>query len=393
MAQSFVPEDTHVVCTMMTVTKPQQIKITQASNVNFKSKDKPLLTIGDNKISCSFACKAPASFWGGLQTLALGIAVGAAVVLTGGVAAGIILGACLASVAAGSIALWKIAHDCDATLDKKWMNPHNKVTFNKEKALLNRSYLQCPKGQGTLTIIMCPSLANEAAAYISSNNTDEVFIQMGSQFAMGFITSATAGWAAVAVGVSGAVTVGMYFVSDWIDKKELMDNTTSTVTTNVGETFISDFAQANIKANATQIKQVYGGAKLAAEGVAKNNPIYNGIGRAFMQKGVSEVQIQSAKKSIVQTTSKLVAEPGNLKNATKLFIEGVKEGNPIKEAFGKYAIGNNLSLAGLVANIGIGIWSGKVKNNLADEAEKKAHDLNEKDEAENNGISIMAKKV
>ncbi len=391
MAQSFVPEDTNVVCTMMTVPSPQQVKITQASNVLFKSKEKPLLTAWDNKISCSFACKSPASFWGGLQALAAGIAIGAAVVLTGGAALVVVGVACAVSVAAGCTALYKMAHDCDATLNIKWEKPHDKVKFNSEKALLNRSILQCPKGGGTLTIIMSPAIAKEAAEYICSNNTKEVFAKMGSQFAIGFITSFTGGMTTVATAVSGLVTVGMYFASDFIEEKKLLSDNTSNVATNVVGTFAAGIIEDNIVANATQIKQVAVGTKFYAEGLVKNNPIYKGIGGGLAIKGFEEAQRQSVKKSVTQTASKLLAEPGRLKETTKLVGEGIIEGNPIKAGFGKYFTMKNLSLAGLVANIGIGYFANDYMDDLAENTVKMRKEFDKQDM--NNGISIIAKEV
>lgn len=390
MAQSFVPQDTDVVCTMMTVPTPQQIKTTLPSNVLFKSKNQPLLTIGDNKISDSFTCKNTASFWGGLQALALGIAIGAAVVLTGGAAAVVIVAACATSIVAGGVGLYKMAHDCDATKSLEWDNGHDKVTFNGDKALLNQSILQCPKG-GRLTIIMNPVIAEKAADYISSNNNKEVLMKMGSQFVMGFITSFTGGMTVVATAVSGAVTMGMYIFTGWIGEKKLLSDNTSNIVANVGGEFASDIATDNIVANTKQLKQVAGGTKLAVKGVIKNNPLYKGMGQAVATKGIKEVQLQSLKKSITKTGSKLFAEPGKLKNATKLVAEGLIEGNPIKAGLGKYFTMKNLSLAGLVANIGIGYFAGGYTRDLEKETIEETDKFDKKDK--DNGISIIAKKV
>ena len=122
MAESYVPQDTMAICTMMTNGAPQMIKVaTTPSNVMYSTKKQAFLTMSDNKLGGSFACKKPAKFWGGLQTLALGIAIGAAIVLTGGAAAVVIVAACAVGVFAGGVALFKMAHDCDATTKKKWL--------------------------------------------------------------------------------------------------------------------------------------------------------------------------------------------------------------------------------------------------------------------------------
>lgn len=61
-----------------------------------------------------------------------------------------------------------------------------KFGFNRDFALLNRSFLDCPKG-GKITIIMDPVIAQKVADFITSNNTEEYLWQAGSQFVMGII--------------------------------------------------------------------------------------------------------------------------------------------------------------------------------------------------------------
>ncbi len=405
MAQSFVPEDTNVVCTMMTVPSPQQIKITQASNVLFKSKEKPLLTVGDNKISCSFACKSPASFWGGLQALAAGIAIGAAVVLTGGAALVVVGVACAVSVAAGCTALYKMAHDCDATLEKKWIKPHNRVTFNGEKALLNSSILQCPKGGGTLTIIMNPAIAKQAAEYISSNNNKEVLAQMGSQFVMGFITSATAGTSTIVVGVSGAITMGLYPLAECLG--ENYGKTAGNVPTNVTGAVVTDITEANVKANAKQLKLLAESAEMYwKEGILKDNPLAKGFAKFGAVKNLKDM-----KGVLPQNLTHNIGALKNAKDAAKVATEGLVEGNISRFKWGSLFTAENfksikidkLSLGSLLVNIGIGMISDNYEGNLATDTEDMRKKLDRKDNAEiqkkieegeiPNGVSIIAKEA
>lgn len=356
MAESYVPQDTTAVCTMMTNGAPQMIKITSPSNVMYGTKTQPYLTIIDTKLSGSFQCKAPAKFWGGLQALALGIAIGAAIVLTGGAAAVVIVAACAISVAAGGVALYKMAHDCDATLDVKWLDPHEKVRFNKEKAILNKSYLDCPK-KGKIIIIMDPVIAQKAADFISSNNNKEAMMQMGSQLVMGVITGVTAGASVVAVGVTGAITLGLYWPSETFgdtDFGSTNEGTASTISA-VGSDAIT--TGVGVGLSATHITSEIGGTII-------NSNVGNAVG------GLVQYGAGSATGNVSRS----------LEGALRNFIghRGLKADN--------YA--GYKGVAGFVANIAIGTFADKYENGLAAETGDKARDFNKSDAK--NGINVIA---
>ena len=204
MADSYVPQGTNVICTYMMSSSPQTAQSTRPYITIHESKNVPLLTIVDNKISGSLNCKSPTKFWGGLAMLAAGIAIGAAIVLTGGLAAAVVLGAFALSAGAGIMMGIKVAHACDSTLKVKWEQPNTTVFIQDEMAILNRSFLPCPNG-GMLNLIMDPVIAHEAARQISSNNNKEVAIQMSSQLVMGVISGLTMG----GIGVVGAVATAV----------------------------------------------------------------------------------------------------------------------------------------------------------------------------------------
>ncbi|WP_139422860.1 DUF4280 domain-containing protein [Chryseobacterium mulctrae] len=356
MAESYVPQDTTAVCTMMTNGAPQMIKITSPSNVMYSTKTQPFLTIIDTKLSGSFQCKAPAKFWGGLQALALGIAIGAAIVLTGGAAAVVIVAACAISVAAGGVALYKMAHDCDATLEKKWSLPHNKVRFNQEKAILNRSYLDCPK-KGKITIIMDPVVAQRAADFISSNNNKEAMMQMGSQLVMGVITGVTAGTSVVVVGVTGALTLALYTPSEAFGDTDFgssNEGTTSTISA-VGSDAVSAGVGAGL--SATRITSEIGGT------------ILNGNVGGILQ-GVGHEAVGRATGNMSQTAGGMLSR--------YIGHYGLKADN--------YA--GYKGIAGFVANIAIGTFADKYENSLAAETIEKAKDFNNSDAK--NGINVIA---
>ncbi|MET4084062.1 uncharacterized membrane protein (DUF485 family) [Pedobacter sp. UYP30] len=204
---SFIAEGTNVICTNMTNGSPLKIGLHHTSNVMYRSKSEPLLNKLDKKISASFSCKNTSKFWGGFAMLALGIAVGAllvvAIVATGG-AAGILLAATVAAtttlatgvvIAAGAAAIafavtsiYKTAHDCDLTLSSDWVEGtlHDKVRINGNSALLNISIISCKNG-GVVSIVLDPEVAAEAAKEISKNNNQEISEHYKSEFFIGVV--------------------------------------------------------------------------------------------------------------------------------------------------------------------------------------------------------------
>ncbi len=356
MAESYVPQNTTVVCTNMTVSTPQMIKIVSPRNVIYTTNTQPFLTEWDNKLSGSFQCKSPGKFWGGLQALALGVAIGAAVVLTGGAAAVVLIAGCAVSVGAGAIGLYKMAHDCDATLQEKWQKAHEKVRFNKEYALLNRSFLDCPK-KGKITIIMDPVIAQKAADFISNNNNKEVMMQMGSQFVMGAISGITAGVTVAGVAISGALTLALYWPSEAFgDTRFGSENeTAASIISGVGGDAVSAGVGAGTKA--IGITSEVGGALI-------NSNVGNTVG-GLAQYGTG-VATGNISKSL----------EGALRNYAG--HQGLKANN--------YA--GYKGLAGFIANIAIGAWSDKYENNLAEKTSDGARDFNIADS--NNGTTVIA---
>lgn len=96
MKQSFIRQGTCVVCTNMTCGKPQKVGVIRAERYVMNTKaEEPLLNVDDRKISASFGCRKPQSFYAGLCALCVGICIGiaitaaivAAIVATGGAAA------------------------------------------------------------------------------------------------------------------------------------------------------------------------------------------------------------------------------------------------------------------------------------------------------------------
>ena len=154
MKQSFIRQGTCVVCTNMTCGKPQKVGVTRAERYVMNTKaEEPLLNVDDRKISASFGCRNPQSFYAGLCALCVGICIGiaitAAIVATGGAAA-VAAAALLATKAAliftagvvvVSCLAYAVDHDCDETLACEWQLPHMQVKIESQPALLNGSYM------------------------------------------------------------------------------------------------------------------------------------------------------------------------------------------------------------------------------------------------------------
>ncbi|WBV60080.1 PAAR-like protein [Chryseobacterium camelliae] len=232
MAESFVPQETTVVCTNMTNGAPQKLGMYERTSITiYRSKEQPLLNKLDRKLSGSFQCKTSMKFWGGLQVLCAVLAVGAlaiATVATGGaalalVAAVVAVTAATASVGSGIVAIYKAAHDCDATLTSNWEEFHKIVNIEKSNALLNKSFMSCSKG-GIVTIIMDPVLAQEAATQISDGNNKEVLAHFGAQAVMGVITVATT-FSPIGILVGAPLAVYNYWNGE-SDKQKIRDANT-----------------------------------------------------------------------------------------------------------------------------------------------------------------------
>ena len=241
MGQSYIREETNVVCTNMTCGTPQLLlRGAQNGLVINKSSDKPVLNIDAKKISAPFACKMATKVWGGLQSFLLGVAVGAAAIflvaatiVTCGAALPAIIGAiaitseavALTSIAVGGLAAGyaehkkqeELEHDCDITEKSTWLEYHPDVHIEGANALLNKSYMHCSTG-GTINIILDPEVAKAAAAYISKMNSLEIQEQENNKFWQGVISGFTGGATPIALAISiGLYTGALDFLNFWND--------------------------------------------------------------------------------------------------------------------------------------------------------------------------------
>lgn len=221
MADSYIIQGTNVICSNMQIPGPNKIGYSRSGpNIVHKGKKQYYLTVVDKSLEESFKCKMAAKKWGGLAMLCVGIAIVGAIALTvatGGAAAPFLLAAAVASEAAVAIAvgaavvsvgigIYKEHTDCKALKESPdWERGHKEVNFQKQKALLNSSFMTCKQG-GKVQLIVSDIVALEAGKLISSNNTKEILIQFGSQFLGGVVGGLTGGGSVPGV----VMTIGFY---------------------------------------------------------------------------------------------------------------------------------------------------------------------------------------
>ena len=217
MAESYIPAEAYVICSNMTCGVPRKLLPSRSDKtVAHSNGSKILLTVEDRKIDKSFECVEKCLDWGGFEALAAGICIGAlvvATVATGGLAlaaTGVMYAAAGATVISGVGGIISIANACDCTLESTWSAESSSVSFNKNAALLNRSFMKC-KNKGVINIILDKQIAMDAAKAISDSNMNAFYWKMGSQFVMGAITAITAASSGVSLVGAAVLAVPSYF--------------------------------------------------------------------------------------------------------------------------------------------------------------------------------------
>ena len=220
MSEQYIEMGTNVVCTNMTIPSPLKIGTPSRICTALTKDGKPVLRIVDTKISNCFECRVPQMKWGGVMASIFGIAAGALVVagaialiaatiVTGGLAAGIFAGIGAAILPDSLVALtvsvyiadaillgsklklgYDLKHLCDASLEATWDMGLPSTIIEGEQAILDRSFIPCPQG-GIVTLIIDDGLAKQAARMIADNNHDIFEKELLNQFIQGVISGAT----------------------------------------------------------------------------------------------------------------------------------------------------------------------------------------------------------
>lgn len=225
MSISYLRHGTNAVCTNMTSPYPVQIGI-ETCPWNFLSGDGlAVLNTDARKLSACFNCKLPYMAWEGLDSYLCGLAIGA--VAIAGVALTIMTcGAdtIFASVAAmmiptgdalaTSAVMWgsallvdgeklgyDVKHFCDVLKDGQWKMGHTGTFVKGKPALLQHSFLLCPRG-GVVTVILDDDLAKLAAENISAANQKIISTEKENQRVQGIISGLTGGANPISLAVS-----------------------------------------------------------------------------------------------------------------------------------------------------------------------------------------------
>ncbi len=236
MSKQYIKMGTNVVCTNMTIPSPLRIG-TPSRICTALTKDKlPVLRIVDTKISNCFECRVPQMKWGGVMASIFGIAAGAlivagaialiaATIATGGLAAGIVAGIGAAilpeSLAALTVSVYiadailigselKLGYDlkhlCDASLEATWDMGLPSTIIEGEQAILSSSFIPCPQG-GIITLIIDDGLAEHAACMIADRNSEIINKEWWGQFYQGMISGATGAANPVSMAITAIATL------------------------------------------------------------------------------------------------------------------------------------------------------------------------------------------
>ncbi|MCV9930474.1 DUF4280 domain-containing protein [Flavobacterium sp. LS1R49] len=373
MANSYIPEGTSVICTLMQK-GPNMIGISdRTSYVIHTNKKAPLLNMNDKKISDSFNCKNTSKFWGGLQALCVGIAIGAlvvgalaATVLTGGAAAVLFVAVAATlgvSIGAGLTGLYKLAHDCDATKDSQWTLEHPTVRIEGARALLNQSTLNCLKG-GKISIIIDPALAIIAAEQIINNNKNEVNAHMASQLVMGIITGATAATPASLVIAS---PLAIYFYSSG-----QMDEEERRAKNQENDSLGKQAADATVVQGQVSGAGTVGGF---IDGVDQVTKINQALNKEMMEYG-SEAAAREAAGDLAGAANASLAKD----------IASRSYQTPWKGMLKGFGIG----IAAGVVNFGLDQWSNNYEDKMHKSSDKISTDVDEFDNLNTIGINAQA---
>ena len=236
MSKQYIKMGTNVVCTNMTIPSPLRIGTPSRICTALTKEDKPVLRIVDTKISNCFECRVPQMKWEGIRASILGIVAGAlivagaialiaATVATGGLAAGIVAGSGAAilpeSLAALTVSVYiadailigsklKLGYDlkhlCDASLDATWDMGLPSTIIEGEQVILSSSFIPCPQG-GIITLIIDDGLAEHAACMIADRNSEIINKEWWGQFYQGMISGATGAANPVSMAITAIATL------------------------------------------------------------------------------------------------------------------------------------------------------------------------------------------
>lgn len=398
MSKSFIPRDTCVVCTNMTVAKPLKLAHEHGSTAFYKSEERQLLNINDRKITDTFVCKNPAKFWKGLGMMLVGVAIG---ILVGALAVALVVGtagmalgpiAILASAAfvggAGCVIAGEVkSHDCDVTKSGTWKLVHETVYIDKQKALLQTSVLSCSQG-GIVSIVPDPVLAQQYATNYAENNNKEVNRHVQSQLFQGLITGFTflGNPLGAIIGMSLGTTFYALGENDSQDNQRKMLNDEVTEPRTLGGDLASSGKQEAIN-QATGFGAEATKVKIQRSSATSQSQLRQA---AHFERQAAEQEARAAR--LAANGADEQAANVARRAANSRFAASVARRSPPTLFNKSFFVGFGIGIAGAVGNFAIEYSANKAEDESFDNVRGNLRDISISNTLKKNGIDITALK-
>ena len=424
MSKQYIKMGTNVVCTNMTFPSPLRIGTPSRICTALTKEDKPVLRIVDTKISNCFECRVPQMKWEGVRASILGIAAGAlivagaialiaATVATGGLAAGIVAGIGAAilpeSLAALTVSVYiadailigselKLGYDlkhlCDASLEATWDMGLPSTIIEGEQAILSSSFIPCPQG-GIITLIIDDGLAEHAACMIADRNSEIINKEWWGQFYQGMISGATGAANPVSMAITAYAALkdglGGYADDDLnIDQYEMLHEDKEFKYDYQGK--IEDEAYDIAKEEGIEKKRGKGTYNDAKENWGKYKESKQNKAKAIEKHQKAEGKAARREQKISNSSSDKMK--GRAKGARqkanhqeKLANQATKEAQKAKGKFIGGLIGFGMGIGGAAVNMLIDKGYKEEEFKMTTQIVSKINELHEQDVAKNNIVS------
>ncbi|GEM_PF-1583012 len=378
MAQSYIPEGTMLICTEMKSPMDNTIISIRSKTDVFKaSKRVFLLTENDFKLEKAFVCNINSKYWGGLKALCTVVAIGAlaiGTVATGG----LLLVAVSVAVAAVGVSTFasvkEIAHDCDITLQSKWINVHDTVKINGSFALLQNSKMICKKG-GALSLVVDPALARAASQKITANNQTEYNAHINSQIVQGTLLVLSAGGDPRNLAVGVPLTIYNYENSERAKQDKRTEEIESRITD-------PDYQTTRDSTGKVLLDDTIKAGRDAAIG----SYFELGYNPALLNSTMNNGAIISAYPSVVNSSMRSAYPAAALRLNSSLYLAAAKRSfNP---ELGKGLLkGFGWGVGGVAVDAGFDVY----ENSLYDDTLRYFRDVLSVENQKSRGVNILAK--
>lgn len=324
-----------------------------------------------------FVCNINSKYWGGLKALCTVVAIGALAI--GTVAnGGLLLVAVSVAVAAVGVCTFasvkEIAHDCDITLQSKWINVHDTVKINGSFALLQYSKMICKKG-GALSLVVDPALARAASQKIAANNQTEYNAHINSQIIQGTLLVLSAGGDPrnLAVGVPLAI---YNYESSEAAKQDQRTREIEKRITNLDYKTTRD----------SPGKALWDGTKQAGRDAAIGSYFELGYNPALLNSAMNNGTLISAYPSVINASMRSAYPTAALRLNSSLYLAAARRSfNP--ELSKGLLKGFGWGVAGAAVDAGFDVY----ENSLYDDTLRYFRDVLTVENQKSRGINVLAK--